>query len=252
MGCTGEVIAEKYNVCREVQDEYAVESHRRAVDAIKGGRFAAEIVPIAIPQKRGDPVIVDSDEGPREDASLQALGRLKAAFKDQGTVTAGNASQLSDGAAALIVGSEEAAKRMAGQPIARIVAFATSGIEPSLVMMAPLEAIQKVREKAGWNDDQSRPLRTERSFCGPGSGADQSDPAGSGKSQCERRRDRLGAPDRCKRSPRSRDLAPCPPRAGRPARRCKSLSRRRKRGRDGRRDGLMRDALIHEADEGHE
>ena len=154
MGCTGEVIAEKYNVCREVQDEYAVESHRRAVDAIKGGRFAAEIVPIAIPQKRGDPVIVDSDEGPRADASLQALGRLKAAFKDQGTVTAGNSSQLSDGAAALIVGSEEAAKRMAGQPIARIVAFATSGIEPSLVMMAPLEAIQKVRDKAGWNDDQ--------------------------------------------------------------------------------------------------
>jgi len=154
MGCTGEVIAEKYNICRDVQDEYAVESHRRAVDAIRSGRFATEIVPVTIPQKRGDPVSVDRDEGPREDASIQLLARLKAAFREQGTVTAGNASQISDGAAAVLVGSEEAAKQIPGQPIARIVAFATSGIEPSLVMMAPLEAIRKVRDKAGWKDDQ--------------------------------------------------------------------------------------------------
>ncbi len=154
MGCTGEVIAEKYNVCRDAQDQYAVESHRRAVEATKTGRFTAEIVPVPILQRKGEPLIVDRDEGPREDASIQTLGKLKAAFKEQGTVTAGNASQISDGGAAVLVGSEEAAKRIPGQPIARIVAFATSGIEPSLVMMAPLEAIRKVRSKAGWQDEQ--------------------------------------------------------------------------------------------------
>jgi acetyl-CoA C-acetyltransferase len=154
MGCTGEVIAGKYNVEREAQDRYAVDSHRRAAEAARQGLFQDELVTVEIPQRRGQPVRVDRDEGFREDATEDALARLKPAFDPQGSVTAGNASQLSDGAAALTVMSEEALKRWNVQPLARIVAAVTSGIAPSLVMMAPVEAIRKVRERAGWTDDQ--------------------------------------------------------------------------------------------------
>src|ERR1043165_4530834 len=111
MGCTGEVVAERFNVSRAEQDEYALGSHRKAVAAIKEGRFDAEIVPVEIPQKKGQPLVVRADEGPREDTSLEALARLKPAFKPQGgTVTAGNAPGVNDGAAALIVTSDEVAR----------------------------------------------------------------------------------------------------------------------------------------------
>jgi acetyl-CoA C-acetyltransferase len=151
MGCTGEVVAERYNVGREEQDRYALGSHRKAVAAMKEGRFDQEIVPIEILQKKGQPVIVRTDEGPREDTSLEALGRLKPAFKEGGTVTAGNAPGVNDGAAALVVASADIARRLGRQPIARIVAQATSGVEPKLVMMAPVIAIQKTLERAGWD-----------------------------------------------------------------------------------------------------
>jgi acetyl-CoA C-acetyltransferase len=152
MGCTGEVVAERFNVTREEQDEYALNSHRKAVAAIKEGRFDAEIVPIEIPQKKGASLVIRTDEGPREDTSLEALAKLKPAFKQEGgTVTAGNAPGVNDGAAALVVTSDEVARRLGRKPMARIVAQATSGVEPKLVMMAPVTAIQKTLERAGWD-----------------------------------------------------------------------------------------------------
>ena len=151
MGCTGEVVAERYSVGREEQDKYALASHRKALAAIKEGRFDQEIVPIEIPQKKGEPVLFRTDEGPREETSLDALARLKPAFKESGTVTAGNAPGVNDGAAALVVTSAEVARKLERQPMARIVAQATSGVEPKLVMMAPVTAIQKTLERAGWD-----------------------------------------------------------------------------------------------------
>ncbi len=152
MGCTGEVVAERFNVSREEQDEYAFNSHRKAIAAMKEGRFDQEIVPVEIPQKKGLPLVIRTDEGPREDTSLEALARLKPAFKKEGgTVTAGNAPGVNDGAAALVVTSDEVARRLGRKPMARIVAQATSGVEPKLVMMAPVTAIQKTLERAGWD-----------------------------------------------------------------------------------------------------
>jgi acetyl-CoA C-acetyltransferase len=151
MGCTGEVVAERYHVTREEQDQYALDSHRKAIAAIKEGRFEREIVPVEINQKKGASLIVTTDEGPREETSLEALARLKPAFKEGGTVTAGNAPGVNDGAAALVVASEETVRMLNREPVARIVAQATSGVEPKLVMMAPITAIQKTLERAGWS-----------------------------------------------------------------------------------------------------
>ena len=152
MGCTGEVVAEKYAVSRAEQDEYALESHRKAAAAIKEGKFKDEIVAVEIPQRKGPPVVFDTDETVREDTSLEALGKLKPAFKKQsGTVTAGNAPGVNDGASAVVVTSAERASKLGVEPMARIVAQATSGVEPVLVMMAPVEAIRKVLLKTGWS-----------------------------------------------------------------------------------------------------
>jgi acetyl-CoA C-acetyltransferase len=150
MGRTGEVVSEKYEITRQEQDEYALASHRKAVAAIKEGRFDREIAPVEIPQKKGPAALVKTDEGPREEITSETLSRLKPAFKDSGTVTAGNASSINDGAAALVVASSEFAKRLGRTPMARIVAQATSGVEPKMVMMAPVTAIQKVLDRAGW------------------------------------------------------------------------------------------------------
>ena len=151
MGCTGEVVSEKFNVSRAQQDEYALNSHRKAAAAIKAGKFKDEIVPVEIPQKKGAPVIFDTDETVRADTSLEALARLKPVFKTDGTVTAGNAPGVNDGASALVVTSLARARSLGVEAMARIVAQATSGIEPALVMMAPVEAIRKVLRKAGWS-----------------------------------------------------------------------------------------------------
>jgi acetyl-CoA C-acetyltransferase len=151
MGCCGEIVADRYGVTRRQQDEYALESHRKAVAAIKAGKFKDEIVPVPIPQKKGEPVPMTVDETPREDTSLEALGRLKPAFKEGGTVTAGNAPGVNDGAAALVVASEEAARRLGRKPMARIVGQAVSGLEPRLVMMTPVPAVRKLFEKTGWD-----------------------------------------------------------------------------------------------------
>ncbi|HEY0172374.1 MAG TPA: acetyl-CoA C-acetyltransferase [Pyrinomonadaceae bacterium] len=151
MGNTGEVVAERYGVTREEQDQYALDSHRKAAAAIKAGKFRDEIVPVEIPQKKGQATVFDTDEPVREDTSLEALGKLRPAFRDTGTVTAGNAPGVNDGASALVVTSEERARSIGVEPLARIAAQATSGIQPELVMMAPVEAIRKVLRKAGWS-----------------------------------------------------------------------------------------------------
>jgi acetyl-CoA C-acetyltransferase len=153
MGCTGEIVAEKYGVTRQQQDEWALGSHQKANAAIKAGKFKAEILPVPIPQKKGEPVLFATDESPREDTSLEALGRLKPAFKEGGTVTAGNAPGVNDGAAALVVMAADVAKARGLKPMARVVAQAVAGLAPSLVMMTPVPAVQKLWKKTGWSAD---------------------------------------------------------------------------------------------------
>ncbi|HEX8141682.1 MAG TPA: acetyl-CoA C-acetyltransferase [Pyrinomonadaceae bacterium] len=165
MGNTGEVVAERYHVTRAEQDEYALNSHRKAAAAAKAGRFKDEILAIEIPQKKGEALVFDTDETVREDTSLEALAKLKPAFKKEGgTVTAGNAPGVNDGASALVVTSLERARRMGVEPLARIAAQATSGIEPELVMMAPVEAIRKVLKKAGWSLDEVDLIELNEAF----------------------------------------------------------------------------------------
>jgi len=154
MGMTGEVVADKYGITREEQDRFAVESHQKAIRARKSCFFEAQILPIEVPQKKGDPVVVKYDESPREDTSMEALARLKPAFKKDGTVTAGNAPGTNDGAAALVVISDRNAQRLNKQPMARIVAQAVSGVEPKWVMMAPVDAVEKLLAKTGWDRDK--------------------------------------------------------------------------------------------------
>ena len=150
MGCTGELVAERFQVSRQEQDEFALNSHRKASDAIKSGRFKEEIVPVEIAQKKGASIIFDTDEPVREDTSLESLAKLKPAFKEGGTVTAGNSPGVNDGASAVVVTSADRARTLGIEPMARIVAQATSGVEPKLVMMAPVEAIRKLLKKTGW------------------------------------------------------------------------------------------------------
>jgi len=154
MGQTAELVAEKYNISREEQDRFALESHQKAVRAIKSCFFGEQIVPIEIPQKKGAPVVIKTDESPREDTSMEALGKLRPAFKKDGTVTAGNAPGTNDGAAALVVTGEETASRLGKKPMARIVAQAVSGVEPKWVMMAPVDAVNKLLGKTGWDRDK--------------------------------------------------------------------------------------------------
>ncbi|HLW52969.1 MAG TPA: acetyl-CoA C-acetyltransferase [Candidatus Angelobacter sp.] len=155
MGMTGENVAQKYGITREQQDEYAVNSHRKAVQAWKECRFKTQVLPVELPaRKKGEaPVLFDKDEGPREDTSVATLGNLKPVFKKDGSVTAGNASTMNDGAAAVVVTSADRAKALGAEPMVRIVAQATSGIAPEWVMMAPVDGIRKILAKTGWKPD---------------------------------------------------------------------------------------------------
>jgi acetyl-CoA C-acetyltransferase len=154
MGNAGEVISTEYNLARAQQDEYAYQSHRKAAEATAAGHFKAEIVPVPIPQKRGDPIVFDRDESIREDTTVQDLGALKPAFRKEGTVTAGNAPPVNDGAAAVVVMSAARAQQLGIRPIARIVGQATSGLAPKYVLMTPVEAVRRVATKIGWRLDE--------------------------------------------------------------------------------------------------
>jgi acetyl-CoA C-acetyltransferase len=154
MGCTGEVVADEYSISRSQQDEFAVGSHRKAAAAIKAGKFKDEIVPVEIPQKKGAAIVFDTDETVREDTSVEGLAKLKPAFKSEGTVTAGNAPSVNDGASAVVVTSLRRARELGVEPMARIVAQAVSGVDPRLVMMAPVEAVRKLFKKTGWSPSE--------------------------------------------------------------------------------------------------
>jgi acetyl-CoA C-acetyltransferase len=155
MGNTGENVAEKYGITREEQDEFALHSHRKASAAIKGCRFKDQIVPVELPSKKkgAPPQFFTIDESPREDTTIEALRSLKAAFKKDGTVTAGNAPGVNDGASAVVLMSAAKAEELGLKPMARIVAQATSGLDPAWVMMAPVDAIRQLWEKTGWKNE---------------------------------------------------------------------------------------------------
>ena len=149
MGETAENVAEQTGITREEQDAFAVQSHRRAVAAIDSGRFDAEIVPVPVPQRKGDPILVAVDERPRRDTSMESLARLRAAFRKNGSVTAGNSSGLNDGAAALLLMSAERAAQLGCKPLARIVTSAAAGVEPRVMGLGPIPATRKALQRAG-------------------------------------------------------------------------------------------------------
>ena len=149
MGHTGEITSERYCVPREEMDEYAYNSHRKAAEAAANGMFKDEIMPVEIPQRKGDPLVVDSDEGVRADASPESMAKLRPVFKSDGVITAGNASQLSDGAAAMVLMTDTKAAELGVTPMAKITGYATGGLEPELVMMAPTVAVPKLLAKTG-------------------------------------------------------------------------------------------------------
>ena len=156
MGNTGENVAEKYHISREEQDEFALNSHKKAIAAWNECRFKSQVVPVQLAPKKkgGEPVIFDKDESPREDTTIEALRSLKPAFKKDGSVTAGNAPGVNDGAAAVVVTTYAKAKELGAEPMARIVAQATSGVDPKWVMMAPVGAVQKIWQKTGWKNEE--------------------------------------------------------------------------------------------------
>jgi acetyl-CoA acetyltransferase family protein len=150
MGETAENIAQmKPHITRPMQDEFALRSHQLAISAIDSGKFAQEIVPVTIPQRKGDPKMVDTDERPRRDTTLESLAKLKPAFREGGTVTAGNSSGLNDGAAALLIMSEAKAKELKLKPIARILSSAAAGVPPRTMGLGPVQAVQKALARAG-------------------------------------------------------------------------------------------------------
>jgi acetyl-CoA C-acetyltransferase len=149
MGITAENLVERDGISREDQDAFAAESQARAAAAMREGRFKAEIVPVGVAQKKGEPKLVEQDEHPRPDATRESLAKLKPAFKKDGTVTAGNASGLNDGAAALVVASAEAAKALGVKPRAKVLAYASAAVDPKIMGIGPVPAVRKALEKAG-------------------------------------------------------------------------------------------------------
>jgi 3-oxoadipyl-CoA thiolase len=149
MGETAENVAERYGVGRQEQDAFAVRSHQRATAAQQAGVFARELEAVSVPQRRGEPTVVDRDEGPRADATVETLGRLAPVFRDGGTVTAGNSSQINDGSACLVIGSERAAQRLGREPLARIVAIGVAGVDPAVMGIGPVPASRMALQRAG-------------------------------------------------------------------------------------------------------
>jgi acetyl-CoA C-acetyltransferase len=164
MGMTAENVAEKYGITREMQDEIGYQSQKKAVAAIEAGKFKAEIVPVEIPQKKGDPKIFDTDEHPRADTTLEGLAKLKPAFKKDGTVTAGNASGINDAGAAFVVTSKEWADKKGIKPLATIVAYASAALDPAYMGMGPYYATKKVMEISGMTLDQMDIIESNEAF----------------------------------------------------------------------------------------
>jgi acetyl-CoA acetyltransferase family protein len=181
MGETGENVAEKYGVSREEQDRFALQSHQRAVAAQAEGRFSEQIVPVEVPprSKRDQPRTLETDEGPRDDTSMEKLAKLRPAFREGGTVTAGNSSTLNDGAACLVLGTEETASELGKKPLARIVSIGVAGVDPAYMGIGPMVAIPKALERAGLELDQIDLIELNEAFasqvlaCAEGLGIDE-------------------------------------------------------------------------------
>lgn len=164
MGITAENLAERYGITREQQDAFAVESQRKAVAAMEAGRFKDEIIPIDVPQRKGDPVRVEADEQPRAQTTLESLAKLRPAFKKEGTVTAGNASTINDGAAVLLLASAEKAKELGLPVLAWIRGWASTGVDPAIMGIGPVSASRKVLKKVGWELDQLDLIEANEAF----------------------------------------------------------------------------------------
>lgn len=164
MGITAENIAEKYSISREAQDELAVASQNKAEAAQAAGKFKDEIVPVEIPQRKGDPIVVDTDEFIKKGATIDSISKPRPAFKKDGTVTAANASGINDGAAAVMLMSADKAKELGLEPLAKIVAYASAGVEPEIMGMGPVPAVKKTLEKAGWTLDQVDLIEANEAF----------------------------------------------------------------------------------------
>ncbi|SFM80047.1 acetyl-CoA C-acetyltransferase [Thermodesulforhabdus norvegica] len=164
MGITAENVAERFGISREEQDRFALRSQQKAEAAIKEGKFREEIVPVTVPQRKGDPIIFDTDEHPRFGTTLEALSKLPPAFKKEGTVTAGNASGINDGAAVVIVMSEKKASELGIEPMARIVSYASAGVDPAIMGTGPIPASRKALEKAGWSVDDLDLIEANEAF----------------------------------------------------------------------------------------
>ena len=164
MGVTAENLAEKYNISRADQDAFAALSQQKANDAIANGRFKNEIIAIEIPQRKGNPVVVDKDQGPRPTTTAESLARLPAVFKKDGTVTAGNSSGLNDGAAAVIVCSKSAAEHAGLEPLVKIKAWANAGVDPKIMGIGPVSATRRCLAKAGWALDELDLIEANEAF----------------------------------------------------------------------------------------
>lgn len=164
MGITAENIAEKFNISREAQDAFALDSQRKAAAAMEANRFAEEILPISIPQRKGKPIIVDRDQGPRPDTSPELLARLKPAFKEDGTVTAGNASGLNDGAAVVVLCNKATLDKLGITPLAKIKAYANAALDPAIMGLAPVAATRNCLAKAGWRVDELDLIESNEAF----------------------------------------------------------------------------------------
>jgi acetyl-CoA C-acetyltransferase len=164
MGVTAENIAEQYNISREEQDEFAFASQQKAKAAIEAGKFIDEIIPVVIPQRKGEAIVFDKDEHPRPDTTLEALAKLKPAFKENGTVTAGNSSGINNGAAAVIVTSKEKAEQLGITPMAHIVAYASGGVDPKIMGTGPIPATQKCLQKADWSVEDLDLIEANEAF----------------------------------------------------------------------------------------
>lgn len=164
MGTTAENLVEKYGITREAQDDFAAASQQKAVAAIESGRFKSQITPVSIPQRKGDPLVFDTDEQPRPGTTAEALAKLKPAFSKDGSVTAGNASSLNDGAAAVILMSAEKAQSLGLKPLARIKAYANAGVDPAIMGIGPVSATRRCLEKAGWSLDELDLIEANEAF----------------------------------------------------------------------------------------
>ncbi len=213
MGETGENVAERYGISREDQDAFALRSHQRAVAAAEAGWLAEEIVPIEAPKGR-DTVLVEADEGPRPDASAEKLAKLRPVFREGGSVTAGNASTLNDGAACLLIASEQGARQLGAEPLARVVATGVAGVDPAYMGIGPVEAVPRALAAAGLTHRPDRPGRDQRGLRLPGPRQRPRARDRGGAPQRQRRRDRPRPPARLLRRPPQRHPRPraAPPR----------------------------------------